>query len=153
MSDQELDGVDNIRRLVTPDGRIDGAYGSWDAYEAPGVQQVSGKKTQWPFPHYSNPVWKEPQTVFGREARGLEYVYDDRLMQWDWDAWNRGREAADQVATKRTAAWWEACLSAYHGYPVELVHAQAGVNWSNGFPYYVLGFRKTAAAEVPGEEG
>ncbi len=42
-------------------------------------------------PHYTDRRFKKEQTVFGKPAKtryghkGLEYVYSDRLVQWDGD--------------------------------------------------------------------
>jgi len=103
-------------------------------------------------PHYSddrfnNKVEWKAQTVFGppsddRGHPGLNYVYSDRLQQWDYAKSERARQAAmSSNAPKRSALFYEAYLSAYYGKPVELVHMMAGVNCSNGYPYWVAGYR------------
>lgn len=78
-----------------PNYTANGLWG-WERVEPPkrAPQVATTKQAQWAFPHYSDPMWNEPQTVYGAAAAGLNYNYDDRLRQWDVDAWERGRAAA-----------------------------------------------------------
>ncbi len=64
-------------------------------------------------PHYSDPRFDEPQTIFGQEESGLHYDYSDRLWQWDYDKAQKATEIANEVVkTRRTCEWYEAYLSA-----------------------------------------
>jgi hypothetical protein len=92
-------------------------------------------------PHYTNPLFRTPQTVFGRERKGLHYDYSDRLWEWDW---NKASAASDAATTSgarlKTAAWYEAFLSAYYARPVVVHHILAGYNLATGYPYAVFGY-------------
>lgn len=48
------------------------------------------------YPSWTDERFKKAQTVYGRKMDGLEYVYDDRLVQWDRQAHERGREVANE---------------------------------------------------------
>ena len=91
------------------------------------------------------------KTVFGNDDpsgeghEGLHYVYSDRLKEWDYSADRRARVTADNSgALRKTAAWYDAYLSAYFGKPCEVRHIAAGVNRSNGFPVAVFGYIEIA---------
>lgn len=95
-------------------------------------------------PHYSDPLFREAQTIFGAREEGLNYVYSDRLVQWDSKAHRRAEEIADSKVGRRvsTAKWYRVYLSEYYGKPVELPHIMAGCNLASGYPYQVFGFRE-----------
>lgn len=113
------------------------------------------------YPHYSDERFSNgrARTVFGRVPdgaeyiRGLEYVYDDRMRQWDYAKHERAWKEAETLALpNRSADLYEAYLSAYFGEPVSLLHVLAGVNVSNGYPYVVFGYRRkesSPSAENP----
>ena len=99
-------------------------------------------------PHYTDTRFNKAQTVFGKESQSpyghkeLEYVYSDRLWQWNWDKAKRAREIANQSKhTPQSCLWYETFLSEYLNKPVLIEHILAGVNVSNGYPYYVLGYK------------
>jgi len=104
-------------------------------------------------PHYSNRHFEKPRTVFGPESAdssghaGLNYNYSDRLQQWDYSKHSAAWQLANKSnATKDSAAFLEVYLTAYHGKPLEVVHVIAGVNHSNGYPWWCAGWRDAAAA-------
>ena len=100
-------------------------------------------------PHYTDDRFRKERTVFGREPKnsaghkGLTYSYSDRLVQWNSDksaeAWSKAQESK---APRDSALFLEAYLSAYYSGPVEVIHVVAGVNHSNGYPYWVVGWRE-----------
>lgn len=103
-------------------------------------------------PHYSDGRFKKERTVFGPEPKdrfgheGLTYNYSDRLVQWDSSkhaaAWSKAQESR---APRDSALFLEVYLTAYYSKPVEVVHVVAGVNHSNGYPYWVVGWREAVA--------
>lgn len=101
-------------------------------------------------PHYTDDRFAsgKTHTVFGKDPgsdfghKGLEYVYSDRLWQWDYSKAQEAAEVAnesDYVA--RSCNWYEAYLSHYLDEPVEIHHIVSGVNVSNGYSYFVLGYK------------
>ena len=99
-------------------------------------------------PHYSNRYFERPRTVFGPESesssghKGLNYNYSDRLQQWNHSKHSASWEVANKSrAAKDSAEFLEVYLTAYHGKPVEVVHVMAGVNHSNGCPWWCAGWR------------
>jgi hypothetical protein len=106
-------------------------------------------------PHYSDKRFEKEQTVFGAPEDGLGYDYSDRLVEWDYNKSKLASEVATQSGAKpRTARWYQAYLSAYCRYTVELKHIIVGVNHSNGYPYCVFGYRRiTTACTTTGKGG
>ncbi len=95
-------------------------------------------------PHYTEKLFNKPQTVFGKEEKGLEYVYSDRLWQWDYaKAQSAGEIANTSGTTRHSANWVQKYLEAYYDRPVYVGHILSGVNVSNGYPYWVVGFKFT----------
>lgn len=104
-------------------------------------------------PHYSDPIWKEAQTLFGREDRSIrDYVYSDRLWQWDYEKTEQAFKVANEQkdVVRSSARWIEVALSHFLGQPVEVLHVMAGVNLTSGYPYWVAGYR-AAKQERPSE--
>lgn len=102
------------------------------------------------YPHYTNELFRKEQTVYllaGHKVsngwvNGAEYVYDDRVRQWNWEGADQAWKLARLVVEDHyTAACHEAYLQLYYkSLNIELVHILSGVNWSNGYPYMVYGF-------------
>ncbi len=112
---------------------------------------VVGFNTKLPDPHYTNDYFKTARTVFGKEQKGLEYSYSDRLPQWDNESYQRGREKAlESEHTTNSPAWYEVLLKEFFTEDIKLVHVLAGFNLSSGYPYYVFGviMPKEAPEEV-----
>lgn len=66
-------------------------------------------------PHYSDPKFKgDAVTVFGKKEEGIRY---------------------------KTARWVQEVLTEYWGKPVEVRHILSGVNHSNGYSYWVVGYK------------
>lgn len=102
-----------------------------------------------PRPHYSDARYAsgKTHTLFGKgDPRSgdasLSYEYSDRLWQWDYAKMERAGEAATKSGAPRNSPhWWQEALSHFHDRPVTLHHVIGGVNVSNGYEYYVFGFR------------
>ncbi len=95
------------------------------------------------WPHYTDRRFDEEQTVYGGRDNSLSYDYSDRLWQWDYaKAETSVKEANASGAPARSANWYSAFISAYRGEPMEVLHVIVGVNRGNGYPYYILGYRK-----------
>lgn len=111
--------------------------------QKPSVPVTFNKNTPLMMPHYTDERFKQGAlTLFGREEKGLHYNYSDRLWQWDYDkAEQSGKVATASGAPHNSAAWYEAYLSAYFDTPVEVRHILGGVNASNGYAYFVFGYR------------
>lgn len=98
-------------------------------------------------PHYSDERFRDPQTVFGKPGPrtghpGLTYDYSDRLWEWDYRKAEEAAKAAEASgAPKKSARYYDAFLTAYHGKPCHVEHVIAGVVASNGHPYAVFGYR------------
>lgn len=97
-------------------------------------------------PHYSNPQFdgKGEVEIWGRKVEGLNYVYSDRLWQWDSTKARAALKHANANATQSTARWVEAYLSHYEGQPVEVCHIYAGVFPHSGYSYWVAGYKAKA---------
>lgn len=117
--------------------------------ELGGVERRADVAIYYMHPHYSNPRFAKPQTVYLAQGyklgtnggvKGAEYNYSDRLWQWDW---NKAHDAWDAVKAQdfvnNSAAQHEAFLKLYYGKDVVLAHIMAGYNVSSGYPYQVYG--------------
>lgn len=93
------------------------------------------------FLHYSQvPVGSGERTIYGSKKDDLEYVYSDRLWQWDYD---KAQLAHKSNAEKpHTSEYYEKFLSLYYDCPIKLHHIIIGVNQSNGYQYMVYGFKR-----------
>ena len=114
-----------------------------------GVQRAWGKDSPLPVPHYSSDAWHYAHTVYGKRESGLHYDYSDRLWEWDYKKAEAAQKAANGLhpyTNGRSAAFWEAFLTHYFGKPTALIQVLAGVNYSNGYEYYVFGYRFTEQA-------
>lgn len=112
-------------------------------YEGDTLTTFSKTKPLHTSPHYSDPhFYHKEQTVFGKECNELEYVYSDRIWQWDWNKAEKSAEIANESGhPKKSCLWYEVYLSAFFDKPIEIKHVVAGCNLSNGYPYCVFGYR------------
>ena len=92
------------------------------------------------YPHYSDRQWDEPNTIFGKDTTNLTYNYSDRLIQFNYENHKKGEEKAKSI-TGNTARYWLEYLKGYHGKDIDLQWIGAGRNRSNGYPYWVLGYK------------
>lgn len=96
------------------------------------------------YPHYSDPKWASPLTIYGEYDEVVFANYDDRLRT-DRAAHTRAHEAAG--AQQNTAGWWKRYLAAWHERPITLRYILAGSDLGSGYPYYILGY--TVGPAVP----
>jgi hypothetical protein len=90
----------------------------------------------------SNPELLEDSGYGYSTIPGLTYDYDDRLSQWDWDKNKYARKkATDDGFVPTTAKWYKAFLENYYDKKIDLIHIIAGINFSNGYPYVVFGYK------------
>jgi hypothetical protein len=92
------------------------------------------------FLHYSevSPGSSGERTIYGKKESGLEYVYSDRLVQWDYDKHN---QAWDKVkAPKHTYEFYQEYLCEYYNEQILLKHIIIGVNIHTGYDYKIFGF-------------
>ncbi len=80
-------------------------------------------------------------TVFGAEEKGLNYVYGDRLYEWDSDLYKRSANETSQKAKSNTARWFQEMLSVYQGKPCEVRHIFIGVNSATLASYWCVGYK------------
>lgn len=121
-------------------------FNDFGGYELEGLDNCPAfvnhnMKATFPYIHYSNSYWNEARTVWGAEEKGLSYDYSDRLQEWDYKKAEAARKAADEKVKGFTPEWIQLYLSLYYGKDVELRHVMGGVNVSNGYNYYVYGYR------------
>ena len=76
------------------------------------------------------------------------FVYSDRMMSWDWDKFH---ESMKQVWEKHGHYFdgddpkdVEKFLSLYNDKPVKLTAILKGCNLSNGYPYFIFGYKEVA---------
>ena len=91
-------------------------------------------------PHYTDSRFREAQVIYGKEKKGLDYVYSDRLWQWNYDKAQVSSKYATDRAKLRTAEWYQIYLSEYYGKSIELVCILAGYNLSRGYTFQFLGY-------------
>jgi hypothetical protein len=111
----------------------------------PGVPVTQDLDVVLPYASHRDDRFKEPQVVFGEERDGLSWDYSDRLWQWDHEKCKRSSEAAKESGAKpRTARFALVMLQYYYDDPnLELVCIMTGFNPSNGYDYYVYGYRRS----------
>lgn len=99
--------------------------------------------------HYSDPRYQggKERDLFGSRREGLNYVYSDRLSQWDYRKSEKSWEIASKEYPQNSVAHRERYLSEYFGKPCTIEHVVVGVNVSNGYPYAVYGYTVKEADE------
>ena len=99
------------------------------------------------YSHYSDPAFDgHGATIFGDEkAQGLQWEYDDRLMQYDREKHEAAWEAAViECGKRRTAHRIECYLKHYFDDPgLQIVAIKSGTGQFNGYAWYAYGFRPT----------
>lgn len=101
--------------------------------------------TVLPYAHYTDDRFKEAQVVFGSKQSGLSWDYSDRLQQWSYEKYEQACDAAKESGAKpRTARWALTMLRHYFDdQNLELGCIMTGFNLSNGYDYYVYGYRRS----------
>lgn len=94
-----------------------------------------------PYSFDEHVLWKSDEF-----QRTDHMVYSDRMMSWDW---NKFHDSMKQVWGKHGHYFdndkpedVEKFMSLYQGHPVKLTLIMKGCNVSNGYPYFLFGFRK-----------
>jgi len=113
------------------------------------TKAIDSKTQRLPSCHYTEDLFRDAQTVFGRKAKHKSggYDYSDRYLEWDYDKWREGERLA-QAEAKSNKSKWEICsvgyfesiLTHFHGKPTTIHHVLTGFNWSDGYSYYVFGY-------------
>lgn len=104
-----------------------------------------------PYAHYTDCRFDREQLVFdsGEAVKETDYTaYDDRLMQFDPEAYFRGIDAAKKEHQPFTAAFFQAFLTSYHQSPVELKKIWTGCNASNGYQYWAFAYSLKKQTEL-----
>lgn len=93
-------------------------------------------------PHYTDKRFDKEQTVYGRRRPGLAYDYSDRLWGWDYEKMQAAVTVANMMTEipRASARWLSLVVSFYHQRALVVHHVLAGVNCSNGYSYYVVGY-------------
>ena len=103
------------------------------------------KHTPWTHPYSfdEHVLWKS------EDCKKTDcFVYSDRMMSWDWDKFH---ESMKQVWEKHGHYFdgddpkdVEKFLSLYNGKQVKLTAILKGCNISNGYPYFIFGYKEVS---------
>lgn len=109
-----------------------------------------GPDPKWVDPSRTNEKHSHPYSyseffLFG-SAKTIKKAgadYSDRLDQWDWQKNQRLlKEHIPCPWNQATVEQVSAYISAYHGKPLKCVALAEGCNASNGYPYWIIWYRK-----------
>jgi hypothetical protein len=107
----------------------------------PNRGSLNRTKEESPYSYSDFYIWREVSDPLKTE--GIAADYSDRLLQWSREKWDR---AWDAVGSKRfdqmTRDEVSRFISAYHGSPHEAVALSEGCNVSNGYPYWIIYYKK-----------
>ena len=119
------------------------AHGIAKEYQLPAIIPTLDPDQRLQYPSYQQEIWKKPQVIYGHQEDGLTWEYSDRIWQWDrTKAEAASEKAKDSGASPKTARYAEAFLRAYFDNPnLKLMCVMGGCNLSNGYEYYVYGFK------------
>jgi len=97
--------------------------------------------TNLPFIHYSNPRFQngKEEIVYGANSssevlKSLSWNYSDRLIDWSYKM--------RQEPGESDIDYWEKVLKAALNKPVKIECVIGGCNSSNGWGYYVFGYKE-----------
>lgn len=98
--------------------------------------------TKLPFIHYSNPSYQggKEQIVYGSKSPELQWNYSDRLIDWSYNT--KKEEGQSDID------YWENILFQALRKKVKIECVIGGCNQSNGFGYYVFGYRAAENNEL-----
>jgi hypothetical protein len=98
-----------------------------------------------PYTCYSNQRLKpgEAYVIFGCEKEGLNWVYSDRIWEWDRIKAEKANEAAKASEAKlNTPRYYQEFLRAFYDKPsLELICIMGGYNAATLYTFYCYGFR------------
>lgn len=91
--------------------------------------------TNLPFIHYSDPKYQggKEHIVYGSGTKNLKWIYSDRF---DWSYKTRKKDGESDIE------YWERILYLALQKKVEIKCVIGGCNQSNGFGYYVFGYKE-----------
>jgi hypothetical protein len=92
-------------------------------------------------PHYTEKIFDDYQTIFGKKEDGLNYDYSDRIWQWNYDKAEKSSKKAAERFSYHTANYYQEYLSLFFGKSIQLKHIYAGVNVSSGYSYLIFGYK------------
>lgn len=112
---------------------------------------ITDYSVKLPYANWRDSRWNDAQLVFRAPHASNQEVataYDDRLQEWDYDAWKRGTEAAKASEFgAQTAGWYQELLRTYHDDPaLDLLAIWKGCNCSSGYEYHVFAYHQAEVA-------
>lgn len=115
----------------------------------PSVPCTQDLDARMAYAHYTDDRFKEAQVVYGRKEKDLSWDYSDRFYGWDYQKAKAAAEyAVSQGSHGRTARFSLLFLQYFFDDPnLELVCVMTGFNVSNGYDYYVYGYRRGKTAQ------
>lgn len=111
---------------------------------------TNDKNTTLAHSHYSDPAYDgNGAIIFGREVKGMQWEYADRLRQWDYDKADASWEAAKEaIGNTNTAAAVESYLRHYFDDGnLELLCIRTGTQQFNGYPWFAYGFKRSTEVQ------
>lgn len=103
---------------------------------------IERTKEKYPYSYDPFSVW-----VKEYNKNKSKTVYSDRLLQWDYDKYNKcSLEVWDSVAQifyNREPKDIEKFLNLYLNIEIKLTAIEEGCNVSNGYPYWVFHYEET----------
>jgi hypothetical protein len=111
---------------------------------------TNDKDEQLAYSHYSDPAFNKEAVIFGSKNEVQDWVYADRLQEWDRDksdsAWKR---AVAQCGKTRSARCIEVYLQNYFDDPtLELLCVLSGTRPFDGYPWYAYGYKSAESTEI-----
>lgn len=101
---------------------------------------VKRTKQNYPYSYDDYVVWK------GEYSEMDNAVYSDRLMQWDYERFNKCCQEvwgnSGQYFNNRMPTDIERFLSLYYKENIQLTAVTEGCNVSNGYPYWAFFYRE-----------
>lgn len=100
------------------------------------------ERTPWshPYSFSEHVLWKSDDCT-----KMDHFVYSDRMMSWDWtkfhDSMKQVWQQHGHYFDGDNPADVERFLSLYQEKPVKLTAILKGCNVSNGYPYYIFGYK------------
>lgn len=120
----------------------------------PGVgldgEPVTKSKYDFPYSYDCHVIWQDDHYPLGHNflfRNGHNFLYSDRMLQWDFGKFNRCAEEvwgnSGQLFSSRKPAEIERFLQMYLGNPdIQLLVIGEGANPSSGYPYWVFGYKQ-----------
>ena len=100
-----------------------------------------------PRPHYIDSNYKNVQLLYLKDgdqshlSSGLEWVYSDRVYQWDRAKADKANAIALKGTSYPSVRYMRAFIREFYDNKYECVAVAGGVNHSNGYEYFVFGLK------------